>query len=195
MALESVLFDIFQLDNDPFEYPKIPGAHDYLIEAAMADNPPSGTFYDPDHPAPVSRLSSLGVFEHWNNPIDRKYSRNLGTGNGIELLFIEQKTNSPVNKRTYKTTSGYSIQMLSQSNVIKLSIPESGRYSLLLLNSQGRVAASLNNYSFIAGSHQLSLSAIKQSGNMASGRYILSLHKHGKNTTEAVSQCAIRIFK
>jgi hypothetical protein len=45
-------------------------------------------FYDPDHPTPVKRLSSLGVHEHWNNPQEKKYSRNLGTGNGIELVAV-----------------------------------------------------------------------------------------------------------
>jgi len=39
-------------------------------------------------------LEGLGVHEHWNNPIDMKYSCNLGTGNGIELVMIEQNTSS-----------------------------------------------------------------------------------------------------
>ncbi|MBN2103082.1 hypothetical protein JW835_03480, partial [bacterium] len=33
-----------------------------------------------------TRLSSLGVHEHWNNAADKQYSRNLGTGEGIELI-------------------------------------------------------------------------------------------------------------
>jgi hypothetical protein len=28
------------------------------------------------------------VHEHWNNPIDKQYSRNLGTGQGIELVSL-----------------------------------------------------------------------------------------------------------
>jgi hypothetical protein len=60
------------------------GADDYLHEAALADNPPSGTFYDPERDGMA--MTSLGVHEHWNNSIDKKYSRNLGTGNGIELV-------------------------------------------------------------------------------------------------------------
>lgn len=64
-------------------------AQDYLHEAAQADNPPSGTFYDPNHAGDVSRLASLGVHEHWNNPTDKQYSRNLGTGDGIELITDE----------------------------------------------------------------------------------------------------------
>jgi len=56
----------------------------YLHEMAMANNPPSGTFYDPEQDG--TRLESLGVHEHWNNPASRQYSRNLGTGDGIELV-------------------------------------------------------------------------------------------------------------
>jgi parallel beta-helix repeat protein len=61
------------------------GAQDYLHEAALAHNPPSGTFYDPERNG--IPLSSLGVHEHWNNPVDKQYSRNLGTGDGIELFI------------------------------------------------------------------------------------------------------------
>jgi len=57
----------------------------YMHEAALADNPPSGTFYDPEGDG--TRLASLGVHEHWNNPTDKQYSRNLGTGDGIELVL------------------------------------------------------------------------------------------------------------
>jgi ketosteroid isomerase-like protein len=62
------------------------GPQDYLHEAAQATNPPSGTYYDPGKTG--SRLLSLGVHEHWNNPTDKQYSRNLGTGTGIELLAL-----------------------------------------------------------------------------------------------------------
>ncbi|MHC4535782.1 MAG: right-handed parallel beta-helix repeat-containing protein [Planctomycetota bacterium] len=56
----------------------------YMHEAALADNPPSGIVYDPEGDG--TRLTSLGVHEHWNNPVDKQYSRNLGTGEGIELV-------------------------------------------------------------------------------------------------------------
>ncbi|NWG12798.1 MAG: DUF362 domain-containing protein [Acidobacteria bacterium] len=84
VAIDSVAFDLLWAEwND---YPHMSGADDYLHEAALADNPPSGTFYDPDHPTPTVRLASLGVHEHWNDPEDMQYSRNLGTGKGIELV-------------------------------------------------------------------------------------------------------------
>jgi hypothetical protein len=62
------------------------GAEDYLHEAALANNPPSGTFYDPGKTG--TRLPSLGVHEHWNNATNKQYSGNLGTGPGIELVAL-----------------------------------------------------------------------------------------------------------
>jgi membrane protein YdbS with pleckstrin-like domain len=83
VAIDSVGYDFMW---NEWLQPRLAGTEDYLHEAAQADNPPSGTFYDPDHATRTTRLPSLGTHEHWNNPTDRKYSRNLGTGNGIELL-------------------------------------------------------------------------------------------------------------
>ncbi len=57
----------------------------YLVEAALAHQPPSGTFYDPEQDG--EGVGSLGVLEHWNNPIDKQYSRNLGKPEGIELIY------------------------------------------------------------------------------------------------------------
>ena len=64
------------------------GAEDYLYEAAQANNPPSGTFYDPGKTG--TRLASLGVHEHWDSPATRNYSRNLDpvNGTGIELVQL-----------------------------------------------------------------------------------------------------------
>lgn len=88
VAIDSVGFDFLLVDQ-----PKaagMAGTDDYLHEAALADNPPSGTFYDPDHAAGTVRLASLGVHEHWNNPKDRQYSRNLGKNEGIELVKVSK---------------------------------------------------------------------------------------------------------
>ncbi|MBL7154354.1 MAG: DUF362 domain-containing protein [Phycisphaerae bacterium] len=86
VAIDSVGFDFLRSEWD--DAPRKSGTNDYLIEAAKADNPPSGTFYDPDHESNVTRLTSLGVYENWNNPTDKHYSRNLGTGEGIELVKL-----------------------------------------------------------------------------------------------------------
>jgi len=58
----------------------------YLVEAALAENPPSKTVYDPERDG--TRMKSLGILEHWNNSTDKKYSKNLGKSYGIELVYI-----------------------------------------------------------------------------------------------------------
>jgi hypothetical protein len=87
VAIDSVGFDFLWAEYP--DYPCRQGVDDYLHEAALAANPPSGTFYDHNHPTPVRRLASLGVHEHCNNPLEKKYSRNLGTGDGIELVAVK----------------------------------------------------------------------------------------------------------
>jgi hypothetical protein len=84
VAIDAVGFDFLWAEWD--DGPHQSGTNDYLVEAALADKPPSVTFYDPDHEGNVTRLGGLGVYEHWNNPTDKQYSRNLGTGKGIELV-------------------------------------------------------------------------------------------------------------
>ena len=53
----------------------------------MADHAPSKTLYDPERDGTPCR--SLGVHEHWNNAVEKKYSRNLGKGNGFDLHPVE----------------------------------------------------------------------------------------------------------
>ncbi len=90
VAIDSVCYDFLAT-----EWPTVVdangmagGAEDYLHEAAQANNPPSGTFYDPAKTG--TRLASLGVHEHWNNASEKKYSRNLDpvNGTGIELVAL-----------------------------------------------------------------------------------------------------------
>ncbi len=81
VAIDSVCYDFMWLEWA--DLPRMSGTEDYLTEAALANKPPSGTFYDPEHDG--HQLESLGVHEHWNNPLDKKYTRNLGIGTGIEL--------------------------------------------------------------------------------------------------------------
>lgn len=81
VAVDSVAFDFIR--NEWPNLADLTNCDNYLHEAALADNPPSGTFYDPEKDG--IRAISCGVHEHWNNSTDKKYSRNLGIGNGIEL--------------------------------------------------------------------------------------------------------------
>jgi hypothetical protein len=90
MALESVCYDIlkaeFTADKHAETYPQMVGVDDHLHQAADSANWPVGVRYDPENDGRT--IGSLGVHEHWKNATLMQYSRNLGIGNGIELLKL-----------------------------------------------------------------------------------------------------------
>ncbi len=93
MSLDQVAVDSVGVDflNAEMGANMMANSDSYLHEEALANNPPSGAVYAPDG----VRLGSLGVHEHWNNNTDKKYTRNLGTGNGIELFTVGGTTSPP----------------------------------------------------------------------------------------------------
>ncbi len=89
VAVESVVLD-FALSAWP-DAPDMMFSDHAMEEMALANNPPSGSVYDPERDG--TRLTSLGTTEHWNNPTDKKYSRNLyKNGKGIELIYTLVKS-------------------------------------------------------------------------------------------------------
>ena len=77
VAMDSVALDFLQAEMAPY---LLDNADNYLHQAAQ----PPATRYDPEHDG--TYLTSLGAHEHWNSPAAKQYSRNLGMGNGIELV-------------------------------------------------------------------------------------------------------------
>jgi hypothetical protein len=92
VALESVCFDFLRTEytkgsNHRTSHPQMNGVDDYLRQAADPANWPKDIVYDPEDDG--IPLKSLGVHEHWNNPIDKQYSRNLGKNVGIDLHRVK----------------------------------------------------------------------------------------------------------
>jgi hypothetical protein len=99
VAIESVCYDFLRNEwngtykhdeaNAVFEFgPSMFGVDDHLHQAADRNNWPDGMIYDPDGNG--KSIGSLGVHEHWNNPIDKQYTGNLGKAGGITLLSIPE---------------------------------------------------------------------------------------------------------
>ena len=97
VAIESVCYDFLRAEwngihkHDPInnqweKLPDLDGIDDYMHQAADPANWPEGIIYDPDNSGKA--LTSLGVHEHWNDPVRKQYSRNLGKETGIELVSI-----------------------------------------------------------------------------------------------------------
>ncbi len=101
VAIDSVCVDFFL--NEPTTVYLKGDVDNYLHEAAQADDPPSGTFYDPNRDG--VGLSSLGAHEHWNNGTDKQYSHNLGGSEGIELLRVRSDT--VVGRRVFYNNSAW----------------------------------------------------------------------------------------
>lgn len=62
-----------------------PNVENYLHEAGLVADAPSGTAY---YNGNGQRVTNLGVHEHWNEPVNKQYSRNLGGREGIELVRL-----------------------------------------------------------------------------------------------------------
>jgi hypothetical protein len=117
VAVESVCYDFLRsewnginkhdpLNNMPETNPNMSGADDYLHQAADSSNWPAGIKYDPDNSG--KPIPSLGVHEHWNDAVNKQYSRNLGKKIGIELVSIPDtlvKTKKPLPEKKPKSLS------------------------------------------------------------------------------------------
>jgi len=66
VAIDSVAVDFLRTE---MFYGLPPNTDNYLHEGASAHDPPSEIFYDPEGDG--TRLSSLGVHEHWNNATNK----------------------------------------------------------------------------------------------------------------------------
>ncbi len=93
VAIESVCLDFLWSEfkgelgySGAKQFPKgsSKNCDNYLVEAAKGVNAKFG----PYRPNGV-KIGSLGVHEHWNNAIEKKYSRNMNKGKGIELYQIK----------------------------------------------------------------------------------------------------------
>jgi uncharacterized protein (DUF362 family) len=94
VAIESVGLDFLRTEftnpEHTVAYISDPGVDDYLHQAADSKNWPTGIVYAPNGDG-ISLPASLEAHEHWNNPEDKQYARNLGKAEGIELVKIFQK--------------------------------------------------------------------------------------------------------
>lgn len=90
VAIESVGYDFLKTEytgeHGRNNCAQLYGTDDYLHQAADSSNWPDNITYDPENDG--SLIGSLGVHEHWNNSIEKKYSRNLGNSIGIELVNL-----------------------------------------------------------------------------------------------------------
>jgi len=192
VAIESVGYDFLYNEYNNADYrstyhggddfPIWVGVDDYILQAADPTTWPSGIDYDPDHADHTSPVGSLGVYEHWNNISDKQYSRNLGTGDGIELVSVLVDNESPNSiKETPKNNSIVSIYSYPNpaADVVffEYAIDAPGQVSIEIFSIDGRKVAQIQNRDEFTGAHQL----IWNVNQLNSGSYILRINHSSAN--------------
>jgi hypothetical protein len=179
VAIESVGYDFLRteftaertIQDGAGTYAQKPAADDYLHQAADPSQWPEGIVYDPDNSG--TPLVSLGVHEHWNNEIDKKSSRDLGSGEGIELFKVlnltdvEEENGIPV---SFQLSQNYP-NPFNPTTVINYSLPKSGHVSLKVYNGLGEEVATLVNSYQNSADYKVTFNAY----GFASGVYIYTL--------------------
>jgi hypothetical protein len=191
VAIESVGYDFLRTEytstNHPgLTYPQMDGADDYLEQAADSANwTDSIPFYDPEDdgtPMPWS----LGVHEHWNNVWNRQYSRNLGTGNGIELVSVPDSNVGGIDEDIEILAKPILLQNspnpFNTSTSIKYNIPKTGDVTLTVYNLAGQKSKTLVNETQLAGTYTANWDAMLDNGSKApNGVYIYRLTVNTKD--------------
>ncbi len=86
VAIDSVGADFLSNEATVTDYNRAAASvnnENYLHEAGLVNSAPSGTTYTDSR---GNTVTNLGVHEHWNNSTEKKYGRNLGRDEGVELV-------------------------------------------------------------------------------------------------------------
>jgi hypothetical protein len=182
VAIESVGYDFLRSEFTVARaqelgkaaFVQVRGVDDYLHQAADSTNWPAGIKYDPDSTG--VHIFSLGVHEHWNNAIDKKYTRNLGTGNGIELKSVEQGTTTGVASQENRAPEYFTLGQnypnpFNPTTIITYSIPTNSKVVIKIYNVAGREVETIENRVRSAGTYTITFDA----KHLASGVYFYKL--------------------
>jgi len=181
LAIDSVALDFLRAEPTMSEvYGQV---DNYLHEAALADAAPSGTVYDPEGDG--APLASLGVHEHWNNPVDRQYSGNLSIPGGIELWVPGMATAVTDLRLSEATPKAWALggypNPFNPAVTLTWSQPEAGPVRLAVFDVLGRRVAMLHDESTEPGAYALRWDGTDDAGRpLASGIYFARLVGAGR---------------
>jgi hypothetical protein len=191
VAIESVGYDFLRAEfttersdigDGAGTFVQMDGVDDYLHQAADSSNWPDSITnlsgeqypfagYDPENDG-IS-YTSLGVHEHWNNSVDKKYTRNLGTDEGIELYKYEptsvkdRNSNIADNFRLYQNYPN----PFNPTTKISWQSPVSSWQTLKIYDALGNKVTTLVDEYKPAGTFEIEFNA----SNLSSGIYFYQI--------------------
>jgi hypothetical protein len=196
VAIESVGYDFLRSEftvarlsgltkPENIAFVQMRGADDYLHQAADSTNWPAGIKYDPDSTG--VHIFSLGVHEHWNNATDKKYTRNLGTGTGIQLIGVEKSTTTSVASQESNTPEYFTLYQnypnpFNPSTTIAYKLAQQSSVKVTVYNLQGQEVKSFTQGIQASGSQKVVWNGTNSQGaSLSSGVYVyrvraVSLH-------------------
>ena len=183
VAIESVgfdfLFEEFYIGNPSGNaFPRYEGVDDFLHQAADSINWPEGILYDPEDDGSYLPRS-MGVHEHWNNAVDKKYTRDLGTGEGIELIKLQSITgiNDIIREQPNSFLLGNNYPNPFNPNTkFSYTLPQGKNVSIIIYDINGTKIVELVNSFQNAGIYEVSWNGKNKLGQqVASGTYIYSI--------------------
>ena len=194
VAIESVGYDFLYEEFDeahPTEglpvtankgpYSRFAGTDDFLHQAADPANWPGGIEYDPEGDGTI--LASLGTHEHWNNAADKKYTRNLGTGNGIELVYVTGgQTRIP--EHTIASSFGIYPNPVTSAATIHFDLQKNALVFLEIYTMDGKLVQTLSQGQMKAGSHELTWNPEVSSGNYLGRLSVTADNQHRDYTVK-----------
>jgi hypothetical protein len=178
VAIESVGYDFlrseFTTARGAGTYVQMDGVDDYLHQAADSSLWPNGIKYDPDSTGVL--FASLGVHEHWNNAAAKEYSRNLGSGDGIELFEATSPATSIAHTNggtasSFKLYANYP-NPFNPSTQIRYDVPVRSHVVLDVYDALGKKVAVLVNDVKGPGTYSATMNA----SGWSSGVYFCRIH-------------------
>ena len=180
VAIESVCFDLLRTEfngqNGKVNRPNMGAVDDYLHQAADSNNWAPGIHYDPDKDG--IKLYSIGVHEHWNDAIHKQYTRDLGTGLGIELIKIGNFPNT--NGINSYNQSKIAVYPNPTNGLINIKTDETDPVEVAVFNIQGQLI-----YTDKIGLSEKKFFTIDIS-NQSQGMYFIKINTKNKTLTEKI---------
>ncbi len=184
VALESVCFDFLWTEYDGTggrtNRPHYDGVDDYLHQAADPSNRPEDITYAPDGTVP----GSLGVHEHWNNPVDKMYTKNfydasnMSKNIGIDLVSVPYNLVQHLNIND-GTTNAFSKDALSvypnpasDRLSFKYTLDSEASVRIEILDLNGRLIACVSDQHRDAGEITESWDLSLSDRNIPNGMYL-----------------------